>query len=139
MHRHIVVMASHAFASRHAVVARGGALMNNKNNNNNNNGRRKFATVAGVIRRGEQPVDITSTDQIVATPIDVSASIVPRRGALVGAAAAALSVFVAPAGPALAGNPLESFAEGQLASKGKLFMVRFLYKERLQSLYTGEE
>ena len=144
---HPVVMASHAFASHHAGVAwrGGGTLMDNSRDKNN--GRKFPAIIAGAMRRGEEAsVDITTTDPVaVTTPIEVSASssTVPRRGALLGAAGAAAAAFsafvVAPAGPALAGNLFEAYAEGDLASKGKIFMGPIgLSFERLTKLQAKE-
>lgn len=121
-------MASLAVASAHAV-ARGVG--------NNNRGLKKQrhqnrASAVAPVRCCKSTVD-TATTAAVSTPVLPS-----RRAAFVGAAAAALTTLVAHPGPALAGNAFEDFAEGQLASKGKLFMGPIaLAFERLTKLQAG--
>ena len=60
----------------------------------------------------------------------------PRRAALAGVLSAA---FIAPATPAIAGNPFSDFADAQLASKARLFMGPLqLTSDRLAELRAAE-
>lgn len=141
-------MASLVFASCHSHAVVRSASADKKSDNDGTNGCQPTTTqhrrlaVAAPIRRGESDVD-TTTAGAAATrstaAVDVLAtSTTPRRAALVSAAALALSAVVPPTRRAAA-NPLDDFADTQLASKAKLFMGPIaLAFERLNELQATE-